>query len=125
MCREGGEVLNGMQVNQVGAADGESSNGKATVDGVVGFRLDRSKDSVDGFRRDFPYEGASSLTRPTVKDDVVDVPGTAKPTTINGYYLRSSSSAPLTPSSALLAARIQTRIFHTPNHHPSNQTRGN
>ena len=50
---EGGEDLNGMQVKQVGAADGDSSNGKATVDGVVGFRPDRSADLVDGFGRGF------------------------------------------------------------------------
>ena len=99
--------LNGMQVNQVGQGDGESSNGKAIGDGMVGVDLDRAEDWVDGLRRGSSSKGASSLTRPMVKDEIVDVSGASKPTMFNGYPLRSSSSVPATPSSPPLAARIQ------------------
>ena len=90
---EGGP--NGIQVNSVGQVDEESRNGKTG---------ELKKDSVD------PYQGASTLSRNMIKDEVVDVPGTSsiKATTINGiYHPEPSSSPPPAPLSTLLVPRIQ------------------
>lgn len=91
---EGGG-LNGKQVERVEQADGELSNGKTVMDGIIGVEVKRmglEEDLVDDLR-DASYQGASSLSRPVVKDEVVDVPGNSiKPTTTNGYHPQPSSS---------------------------------
>jgi hypothetical protein len=62
---ESGGSLNRMQVNQMRQGNGESSNGKPIGDGIVGVDLDGAEDLVDGFTRDFSYQGAFSLARPS------------------------------------------------------------
>ena len=92
---EGGGGPNGIQANSVGQVDEESRNGKT---------IELKKDSVDS------YQGASTLSRNMVKNEVIDVPGTSsiKPTTINGvYYPQPSSSPSPDPLTTLLVARMQ------------------
>ena len=95
---EGGGGPNGIQVNPVEQVDGESRNGKT---------IELKEISVDEI--DFAYQGASTLSRNMVKDEVVDVPGalSTKPIPINGIYHPQPSSSPPPPLSTLLVAHIQ------------------
>jgi hypothetical protein len=103
---EGEGNLNGIEVNRVGRGGGELSNGKMVVDGIngVGVKAVELKENlVNDLSKDSLYQGASALSRKIVKDEVVDVVGTAsKPTATNGFY---HPSPPPIPS--LLAARSQ------------------
>ena len=92
---EGGRRPNGIQVNPVALVDEELRNGKA---------VELKEDSIDS------YQGAFTLSRNVVKNEIVDVSGTSsiKPTAINStYHPQRSSSPPHGPLSTLLEARIQ------------------
>jgi hypothetical protein len=94
---EGGRGPNGIHVNPMGQVDGEEScNWKA---------VEVKEDFVDS------YQGASTLSRNVVKNEVVGVAGTSSinPTSsINFIYLpQPSSSPPPDPLSTLLVACIQ------------------
>ena len=111
---EGGAGPNEIQVNQVGPANGESSNGKLGVDGInrVGVKaVDLEEgDLMDGLGKDSLYQSASTLS---VKKEVVDEPGTSsiKPAATNGYH---SSPPPHPVPASIQAGSSSTFTYPTP-----------
>ena len=90
---EGGGSPNGIQANPMGQVDEESRNGKT---------VELKGDLVN------LYQGASTLSRNMVKNEVIDVPGPSSIKPINGVYHPQPSSSPSPdPLSTLLVARMQ------------------